>query len=71
MVQQVQFDPCFLSGCGRPALERYALVRLDFGSMTEERLWEPLCEPHRRWLEAAGDRGRTIGELLLRLAATP
>jgi hypothetical protein len=65
----VQFDPCLI--CGRPALERYAIARADLESMTEERLWEPLCEPHRQWLDAAGRRGREVNGALFRLTDTP
>lgn len=67
----MQFDSCFIIGCGRPALERYAVMRLDFASMTEERLWQPICEPHRRWLAEAGERGRGRDGTLLRLVPTP
>jgi hypothetical protein len=63
----MQTDPCHL--CLNPALERYAVVRADLAAMTEERLVVPLCEPHRRWLEEAGRRGRPDGRGgVLRLA---
>lgn len=65
----MQFDPCLI--CGRPALERYPLVSLDLATMIEQRLSEPLCEPHRRWLAEAEDRGRGVAGARLRLTATP
>lgn len=57
--QPMQIDPCFL--CGEPALDRYAVLRADLPTMTEQCLAVPLCEPHRRSLIAAGARGAADG----------
>ncbi len=54
----MQIEPCRI--CGEPALERYAVRRAALTEMTQERRRVPLCEPHRRWLERAGLRGRTM-----------
>jgi hypothetical protein len=65
----MQIEPCLL--CGEPAMERYALRRFEPTTLTEELLTAPLCEPHRSWLSAAGERGRTIGAVRWMLIATP
>ncbi len=54
----MQTDPCWL--CGEPALERYAVRRAAVADMSEALLRVPLCEPHRAWLERAGQRGRRL-----------
>jgi hypothetical protein len=52
-------------------MERYALRRLEPTTLTEERLTAPVCEPHRAWLAAAGERGRAVGAVRWVLIATP
>ncbi len=54
----MQIDPCRL--CGEPALAHYAVRRAGIAEMADETLRVPLCEPHRAWLEHAGERGRRL-----------
>ncbi len=56
----MQIDPCCL--CGEAALERYAVRRAAIVEMSADLSRVPLCEPHRRWLERAGPRGRTLAD---------
>jgi hypothetical protein len=36
--------------------------RATIAEMATESLRVPLCEPHRRWLERAGPRGRALAD---------